>query len=61
MLIKSIKECSFEINPKKLGNTLVGCEYCGFKDICYMNNDNIVDLVSYKDLEFLRGDNDDTN
>ena len=60
-VMTSIKDCSFEINPKKLGNTLVGCEYCTFKDICYMNNENIVELENYKNLEFLGGDNNDTN
>ena len=60
-VIKCINESSFEINPKKLGNTNVGCEYCSFRDICYMNNNNIVELKEYKDLEFLGGEEDDTN
>ena len=60
-VIKCINESSFEINPKKLGNTNVGCEYCSFRDICYMNNNNVVELKEYKDLEFLGGEEDDTN
>lgn len=60
-VMNSIKLCDFTINPKKIGNEMVGCEYCSFKDICYMNNDNIVELEEYKDLEFLGGDNSDTN
>lgn len=60
-VITSINESDFDINPKKLGNTNVGCEYCTFRDICYMNNNNIVELKEYKDLEFLGGEEDDTN
>ena len=60
-VIKCINESSFEINPKKLGNTNVGCEYCSFRDICYMNNNNVVELKEYKDLEFLGGEEDDIN
>lgn len=60
-VIHSIKICDFTINPKKIGDTIVGCEYCPFGDICYKNNNNIVELKEYKNLEFLGGDNDDTN
>lgn len=60
-VIDSIKKVDFAINPKKLGDTNVGCEYCAFGDICYMNENNIVKLKEYKDLEFLGGDTDDSN
>lgn len=60
-VMDSIENSDFSINPKKLDNDLVGCEYCQFKDICYMNNDNIVELESHKNLDFLGGDNSDTN
>lgn len=60
-VICSINNSDFEINPKKLGNDLIGCEYCTYKDICYKNNDNIVDLEEYKSLEFLGGAENDSN
>jgi len=60
-VIDSIKNSDFAINPKKLGDTLVGCEYCPFGDICYKNENNIVELKEHKDLDFLGGENDDTN
>ena len=60
-VIESIKKVDFSINPKKLGDTNVGCEYCTFGDICYMNENNIVKLKEYKDLEFLGGDTNDSN
>ena len=51
-VIRAINESEFTINPKKIGNSNEGCKYCEFKDICYMNNDNIVELE-------LGGDDDD--
>lgn len=54
--IKNIVSADFDINPKQLDNELIGCEFCKFKDICFMNNKNIVNLNKYKDLDFLRGD-----
>ena len=59
-VIDSIKNSDFAINPKKLGDTLVGCEYCPFGDICYKNENNIVELKEHKDLDFLGGENNDT-
>ena len=56
----SIKNSDFVINPKKLGDTLVGCEYCPFGDICYKNENNIIELKEHKDLDFLGGENNDT-
>ena len=48
---KKIKEASnmilsnhFDINPKKIKDKNYGCEYCNYKDICYMKNDDIVTL-----------------
>lgn len=50
-----ILDAKFDINPKKIGKINVGCEYCKFKDICFMKNEDIVELEEYKNLEFLRG------
>ena len=50
----------FYINPKKIGiKNLVGCEHCNYKDLCYMIDDNIINLKEYKKLEFLGGDNNE--
>ena len=54
--IDSIRKADFSINPKKVGDKLVGCEYCKYKDICYKNNDDIVNLEEIKDLSFLGGE-----
>lgn len=48
----------FFINPKKIGiKNLVGCEYCKYKDLCFMKENDVVNLKEYKNLEFLGGDN----
>ena len=49
-----IQDCKFDINPKRIGKNLVGCEYCKYKDICYMKEENIINLDEYKMLEFLK-------
>lgn len=45
-MIEALNNCEFDINPKKIKNKNIGCEYCSFKDICYVNNSNIVELES---------------
>ena len=58
--ITGILNASFEINPKRVGMDNLGCKYCQFKDICFYTEKNIVNLKEYKNMEFLGGDQDDT-
>ena len=51
--IDKILSCEFDINPKKIGMHNYGCEFCKFKDICFMSNNDIVNLKEYKNMEFL--------
>lgn len=53
-----IKIGDFDINPKRVGTDLVGCEFCPFKDICFHTEADVKNLKEYKDLSFLRGDED---
>lgn len=47
----------FYINPKKIGvKNLIGCENCTYKELCFMTEDNIINLKEYKTLEFLKDD-----
>ena len=40
--ITKILDANFDINPKQIGDVLVGCKYCEFKDICYRKNKDII-------------------
>ncbi len=51
-----ILECDFEIDPKRIGFNNVSCTYCKFKDICFMNQNNVKVLKEIKDLDFLGGE-----
>ncbi len=51
--IKEISKAKFTINPKRIGQELTGCLYCKYKDLCYMKEEDIVNLKEYHDLSFL--------
>jgi len=51
--INGITDASFQINPKRIGQTNIGCEFCNYKDLCYMNEKNIVNLEEHTNLDFL--------
>ena len=47
---QNIIDAKFDINPKEINGKNYGCEYCNYKDICYMKNDDIVSLPVVKDI-----------
>ena len=51
--INRILDCNFNINPKKINNINVGCEFCTYKDICYKKENDAVKLDEVKYEEFL--------
>ena len=53
---KKITNGEFTINPKRVGDDNLGCEFCSFKDICFHTEKDIVNLKEYKDLSFLGGE-----
>ena len=59
--IDNILDANFKINPKKIGMDNVGCEFCEFRDICFMKEEMLENLKEYKNMEFLGVDEDDTN
>ena len=59
--INGIVNAKFDINPKRVGMDNVGCSYCEFRDICFMKEKMVNNLKEYKNMEFLGGDDDDTN
>ena len=54
--INDILSCKFDINPKRVGLDNIGCTFCKYKDLCYMKEEDIVNLKEYKDFSFLGGD-----
>ena len=48
--IDNIVAAKFDINPKNIGSKNVGCEYCCYKDICFMKNKDIIYLEGKKDF-----------
>ena len=54
--IDDILSAKFDINPKRIGTDLKGCSFCKFKDLCYMREEDIVNLKEYNDFSFLGGD-----
>ena len=51
--IESILNTDFDINPKKVGMNNLGCNYCTYKDICFMTEKDLVNLKEHKNLDFL--------
>ena len=39
--IEKIINADFNINPKRIGMDNVGCEFCPFRDICFMKEEMI--------------------
>lgn len=47
-VIKNMETGNFEINPKRLGDKIVGCDFCKFRDLCYRKEEDIVNLIDTK-------------
>ena len=45
-VINNIRENKFEINPKIDGDKNIGCDYCKFKDICFVKKKNKVAITA---------------
>lgn len=56
---EDILEAKFEINPKRIGKVNYGCEFCKYKDVCYMKEEDIVNLKEYSNLDFLKDQDGD--
>ncbi|MCI9233942.1 MAG: hypothetical protein HFH08_05040 [Bacilli bacterium] len=62
---KAVESADFKIAPKKFSSEfneqISSCNYCPYRDICYLKPNNVVRLKEYKDLEFLGGEKNDTS
>ncbi len=52
---KKIQAGQFFIEPIRIGNQLVGCEYCKYQDLCYRKEQDIKNVEEIKNLEWLGG------
>ena len=43
--INKIDSCNFNINPKILNNKNISCEYCKYKDLCYMSQKDVEEII----------------
>ena len=51
--INNIENVNFDINPKMIDGKNIGCDFCKYKDLCFMTNRDIIELEDIKDLDFL--------
>lgn len=58
--IEHILKADFKINPKKIGieQDITGCRFCPYRNICFMQREDIVSQKEYKNLEFLKEEGD---
>ena len=54
--VRDILDTKFDINPKKIDKDNVGCMYCPFKDICFMEEEDIKELAKQDIFDYLGGD-----
>lgn len=47
-VIDAVEQGKFKINPKRINNKLISCEYCKYKDLCYFKEDDITTLKTKK-------------
>lgn len=52
----SIISADFKINPKRIDNKPIGCDFCPFMDICYKKETDYVDYEKRNGLDFLGGE-----
>lgn len=56
--IDSILKGEFKIEPKLIGKENT-CDFCPYKEICYMKNDALKELEEITNLSFIRGDSNE--
>ena len=49
----NVLSANFDINPKRIGKNNVGCAFCKYKDICFMKEEDVVELEEHTNLDFL--------
>ncbi len=55
-VVNAIDNGAFPINPKKIDDKLIGCEFCKFKDICFKKEEDVLILKNTKFEDIRKGD-----
>jgi ATP-dependent helicase/DNAse subunit B len=55
-VVLNIEHGDFKINPKRINDKLIGCEYCHFKDICFRKEEDIVTMENHPRSTILGGE-----
>lgn len=55
-VINKICNADFSINPKRIDKKNISCEYCTYKDICFRQEKDIIDIKQTSLKEVLGGD-----
>ena len=55
-IIENILNANYKIMPKRIDNKNISCEFCPFKDICYIKEDDIKDLKETKFKDIIGGE-----
>ena len=56
--IDEILKGNFKIEPKLIGKENT-CDFCPYKDICYVKNNALKELEEITNLSFIRGESDE--
>lgn len=43
-IIDGVENARFDINPKRIDENLIGCEFCMYRDLCFRKEEDIVNL-----------------
>ena len=54
--LDGILDGDFPVNPKVYNKKNISCEYCKYKDICYMKDTDLINYPKVDNLSFLGGD-----
>jgi ATP-dependent helicase/DNAse subunit B len=55
-VVLNVEHGNFKINPKRINDKLIGCEYCHFKDICFRKEEDIVTIENTPRAAILGGE-----
>ena len=54
--IDNILNAKFQIEPKRIDGKNISCEFCPFKDICFVKENDIKDLKNTKFKDIIGGE-----